>query len=648
MVRRKKTAADISDDALLDAAIASNASLSSDLSSDGGESRREQRPAAHASTDQQLKFQLCDRDGALGLLPELSGRLFYNLVTCMSIVAVPDLNALRKTMHLPQIEWIVSDFQANRLAVRGLVQQHILGNIDSLLRKLDMRHEVQFENILGRRFTKRDKAIIAEWTAHLESDFWIVGHVQDGTVFVQLGPGEEEHVFVVKGLATPMSEVTANLVQEWGNTLPVRTVLLPFRDCITYFSTMAEPLSLKTTSARDLKAMVKRAGGAYARAVQRRCVYRRLDAAMARPVDPDAAVKPVTPYTRGLSQDLTNNGISKSAGGDCSTMPQSKSTLKVWQLHWAPYEDLSDPRVADALLRAGQGHFVGEGYKRAVHIMVDVYDSCPCVLCGSSTLFGQCCKAKVLQLQAKAMAEIDGTHSTFVYDPIDEPTGRWLMSVHKRRPEEPLDVWPHVRISPMEVQEVQLSIPRTFVETVCARLNESNLFLTTAPDKKWDYLGYFNLNTPACGLSTFGDITLTSSGVLKTESMSARRTTALISEMRNLTCDMPIAKPTLTSTPSRHAQIEIDKLEQNADLLGEGLGLDVDVSVDKKSFARPKTCAYCDSLETPGKRFQQCGACRAAHYCDASCQKKHWKSHKAECKAAQAAAQTAKKSQSVS
>ena len=96
--KTKSVAVDVSDDALLDAAIAHNALYQAAID-------RTSRPNVpqNGSTDKQLQFELSDRDSTSGLLPELSGRLFYDLITCMSVLAVPDLNERRKAMNLPLI-----------------------------------------------------------------------------------------------------------------------------------------------------------------------------------------------------------------------------------------------------------------------------------------------------------------------------------------------------------------------------------------------------------------------------------------------------------------------------------------------------------------------------------------------------------------
>ena len=41
-----------------------------------------------------------------------------------------------------------------------------------------------------------------------------------------------------------------------------------------------------------------------------------------------------------------------------------------------------------------------------------------------------------------------------------------------------------------------------------------------------------------------------------------------------------------------------------------------------------RTCELCG---TKGRSMKKCSGCRLAHYCDASCQKNHWNSHKGCC-----------------
>ena len=42
-----------------------------------------------------------------------------------------------------------------------------------------------------------------------------------------------------------------------------------------------------------------------------------------------------------------------------------------------------------------------------------------------------------------------------------------------------------------------------------------------------------------------------------------------------------------------------------------------------------KRCTTCDATETPTHKLKNC-KCKGAQYCNAKCQKTHWKSHKKE------------------
>lgn len=58
----------------------------------------------------------------------------------------------------------------------------------------------------------------------------------------------------------------------------------------------------------------------------------------------------------------------------------------------------------------------------------------------------------------------------------------------------------------------------------------------------------------------------------------------------------------------------------------------VDDKMSLKVTEHMYTCAACGEACPANK----CGGCKQAHYCNSECQKKHWKEHKAACKAAQA------------
>jgi hypothetical protein len=273
--------ADDDDDALLNAAIAQNAT---DAQAPPGAARGKSASSSSddcGSTPEQCAMPLRPdgREGPGGALPESRGRLFYSAINCLaSVLAVPELQAgSANAAVLPQFQWHSTDIQANTLETRGLVQSHILGHIDEYVAAIGSgRHDRAFAAILGHRPTGCLRSAINGFANHIESDFFVVGCVDDGTVMVQLDApdGSDETVFVVKSLATPIWKVVAQWSRE--EVTVVRTVLLPMDGCITYMSLMNPSGLQRTMSARDYDRLVERARGAYGRACAKSRVWRKM------------------------------------------------------------------------------------------------------------------------------------------------------------------------------------------------------------------------------------------------------------------------------------------------------------------------------------------------------------------------------------
>lgn len=43
-------------------------------------------------------------------------------------------------------------------------------------------------------------------------------------------------------------------------------------------------------------------------------------------------------------------------------------------------------------------------------------------------------------------------------------------------------------------------------------------------------------------------------------------------------------------------------------------------------------CSFCNKINTSGKLLQVCSRCKSTRYCNAECQRGHWKTHKKRCK----------------
>merc|ERR1739848_318675 len=48
-------------------------------------------------------------------------------------------------------------------------------------------------------------------------------------------------------------------------------------------------------------------------------------------------------------------------------------------------------------------------------------------------------------------------------------------------------------------------------------------------------------------------------------------------------------------------------------------------------------CDFCSKDPPPGSKFSRCSSCQSVRYCSRECQKKHWKTHKVDCKKKRAA-----------
>eukprot|EP00033_Pygsuia_biforma_P002636 GCRY01002916.1.p1 GENE.GCRY01002916.1~~GCRY01002916.1.p1 ORF type:complete len:245 (-),score=82.11 GCRY01002916.1:225-959(-) len=69
-------------------------------------------------------------------------------------------------------------------------------------------------------------------------------------------------------------------------------------------------------------------------------------------------------------------------------------------------------------------------------------------------------------------------------------------------------------------------------------------------------------------------------------------------------------------------QTALDVAMDNNDLLSAKL---------IREYAATRACAACGKRK-PEKELLVCSRCKAAHYCDANCQRQHWKTHKTTCK----------------
>jgi hypothetical protein len=245
--------------------------------------------------------------GSDGLLRESDGRRLYDLLGFLGAAVLPALNAAR----LPKspVAWNARDSTRNDTLTRMLVNKFVLAEISRLADEVDSgTHDALARKVLGRRLTATDKAEIRGLGVHVEDDFYVVGYVADGAILVQVPvAGAEEksskeflqtlpprqgvptaaegpRVFVVRGLATPLEDLFAPIVEEavqggasGGRRFArVHTVLMPFGSRITYMTTVTPALG--SAPQKELDRRLSVALGAYGASNEgRRPVYRTLE-----------------------------------------------------------------------------------------------------------------------------------------------------------------------------------------------------------------------------------------------------------------------------------------------------------------------------------------------------------------------------------
>ena len=222
----------------------------------------------HGATPAQLAEQLKGLDvrSRSPCVPEADGRLVYLLMGCLGVLALRQINDERAELCMEPLEFDGRDAQRNELRTRTLVYRYVMAHIDELGRRFCADSAASADaklvkRTLGRRPTAHDLSVVRSWSAHVDGDFWVVGTVDDGTVLVQLGdfhgpgsafgaqpwtPEDKEVVFVVKGLADPLSAMVARALNpnahvdvEGGPGFPVvQLTIVPAPDgtSLTYTS----------------------------------------------------------------------------------------------------------------------------------------------------------------------------------------------------------------------------------------------------------------------------------------------------------------------------------------------------------------------------------------------------------------------------
>lgn len=198
------------------------------------------------------KLQATEAPGNGGLLPEVQGRRFYDMFQMHAALACEHINRLHAETataptfanhQLRPITWDHTAMEANSVAARLRISHHFLKHhaaIMTMARERSPARRLLLSEALHRPVKRADVDEMQAWSIHVNDDFFVVGYVPQGAVFVQLLEGGGERVFVVKGIATRISELLAGGAQEVDGMRYVHTVLVPWHGAITYSAVVLE------------------------------------------------------------------------------------------------------------------------------------------------------------------------------------------------------------------------------------------------------------------------------------------------------------------------------------------------------------------------------------------------------------------------
>jgi len=574
-----------------------------------------------------------------GRMSEKDGRRFYDLLSFLAEIAVPELEVRRKDLlkkNYSPIGWKTFDFNrgarglaANSMEIRDMVMTFILKEIDWLVEEVESkRHDSLFSRLFNKQLLKDDLVEIRSWKLHVQDDFfYITNRPNEGAVFVQCGllPGSkltlnpmgewqkaeihEPRVFVVRGLADPLEKLLKGAVDNFRLENPaialehpnatvgfIKTILLPYKGGITYMSTMKQPdnqryvspkemadaTNLAIQAARDAFNIDNTNSGGNDTGITVP-VYHTLNfetdyhvCRLARDNQREAPSE--LQFPKGVeAARKTKKGDSKNA---------TTTHIIAQQMFWQPYEKQNDPRTDDTIMRICEGTkpFLLEGMKKAVtqEILINDDEGCPFhnqLAFGpeATPSFKDCCKDEYRRRRLKAGKKHIPLLISTMYEPI-EPAEAEIISTISQDPQyrdTPVDLMKFMRIGFMDTGMVRFKIPQAHIQMIKERLDDSPPFHAVL-NTKWIYLGFVPARMSLCGIMTFGDLELfPETGIFEGNAMTNRRLTALIREMKHVCTGIPILDAAIEMQPSHKMKPDKEALERNQELLQEGLELDV-------------------------------------------------------------------------
>ena len=393
---------------------------------------------------------------------------------------------------------------------------------------------------------------------------------------VPAGEFHAPRVFVVQGLADPLSQLTARPRETFLQKYPsiaekhaefkdalclVRTALLPYNSGITYMTTLM-PITLAQTehyaTPQDLAAAVDVAVKAYRDAFPATTATAATSGdsssapaavALYRSLDPerDAAICRLVKSV--ANQELP--AVYRSLHDKEKEEKQRNDVTRIVinQIMWQPLQDRNDPQFAMLLERAtNTGRFSElnerqpfclEGCKNSMGQEIVVQDDDPCPFHKrygeANPTFAKCCKTSYLKRMQKAQQKGNAYAQHLMYEPVERVEVDKIEASHN--PTTPFNIMPHIRIGYQDIGTVRLRVDPRITSIIKQRIDSCDLFHAVLPHK-WLFWGYCPCKLGGMGIMSFGDVTLDpETGWLEVNAMTSGRLGALIKELKHFCTD---------------------------------------------------------------------------------------------------------------
>jgi len=567
------------------------------------------------------------------------------------------------------ITWDAIQFAGNSLLSRMKVCDYLLNNYSRILKctegKLSGDNKRLF-SALYEYYLNRPRVLdrlpenyiqqMNQWKdVRVEGNLWFYGYESGGARFVSLGKSEEEEsVYIVKGLATKFTTMMGGMPSHGMPGHCFLTVLLPYKDKITYFASMM----VSTTYPKEHMELFGRLQGVVERCRAVGRVYTSMNAACAK-IGERKTRDDISDLSVSEGDDRSNvyiphlfprsllreGRVGGSVGGVQLPSTMSNKTSLTEQMGvWSPTnQDVTRGRETNwdkyflapkkIPLPPNEIKNIVEGFKTVAQAEFDLPDSHRCILCHSGKQFASCCKSVHLKRVQESIGS-KNKNGVLLYnrDPMsEEQCSRY--STLARSGENPNT---YSVATFLELEYVLES--STELDELRNRMFATSPFFKPTTFNTFNVLGFMpSLEPRLGGILYFATIEFApAKNSFTIHANSQTRLEFMIKEMTDMIEDLHVVSTTTNATKN-YGGSDKSSLKQglrNTEAaIRKELGSKVETasSLSSSRGHDMRCCGFCGLSAAKAGKLLVCSRCKKEYYCSANCQKSHWRLHKQTC-----------------